>query len=118
MGAFIGRHVCGVGPNYPPEVKKNETMRLGLEDPAAYTDDGWPYQSLAIYGRLCSGGFFFLHCCDFQETFCDTCKRKTETFCRIFARNAGLVAYCQIYTKGYNRSPNYSTILNFFYFSI
>jgi hypothetical protein len=59
MGAFIGRHVCGVGPNYPPEVKKNETMRLGLEDPAAYTDDGWPYQSLAIYGRLCSGGFFF-----------------------------------------------------------
>jgi hypothetical protein len=40
MGAFIGRHVCGVGPHYPTEVKKNETMRLGLENPAAYTDDG------------------------------------------------------------------------------
>jgi hypothetical protein len=30
---------------------QNETMRLGLENPAACTDDGWPNQSLAIYGR-------------------------------------------------------------------
>jgi hypothetical protein len=59
MEAFIGRDVYGVGPNYPTEVKKNETMRLGLENPAAYTDDGWPYRSLAIYRRLCSSVFFW-----------------------------------------------------------
>jgi len=39
-------------------VKKNETMGLGLENPAAYTDHGWRNQSLAIYGRMCSSVFF------------------------------------------------------------
>jgi hypothetical protein len=48
MAVFIRRHVCGVGPNYPTEVKKNETMRLGLENPAAYTDNGWPYKYLIL----------------------------------------------------------------------
>ncbi len=58
MGS-IRRHVCGeIGPNQPTEVKKNETMRLGLENPAAYIDDGWRNQSLAIYGRMCSSVSF------------------------------------------------------------